>query len=1194
MLRDNLTTVVEDTTISLAVIAAGNVYETTSPIVLAAGQSTLTYSNLVFVRAGADLSLRFTASDLVQVTSDPFTVSAAAPAKLAWINNASDVANDVAMSTLTVRVLDQFDNPVISQGAQTTISSSVIVNAENVLSLTGGTAQSANDSSYISLSNLVLQAKVGSYQLRITAENPGQPIDGVSLSSEVFNVSFGAAVSLTSSPSVMDVVNRVALSDITVSVLDSAGNLVEDNTASVTPAVAGLTLTGTPVSADGGLATFSGLVVSGTVGSYDLGFSATGLTSATTSIALTHGTAASVELTVSATAKNAELLATQPVVRILDADGNLVDSGDESEQTVELVVSPGALTGATQISASAGIATFSGIAIVGEIGSNTLTGRIYSPQTFASNQVISLGFGAATKLTLETNAAGAASGIELTTQPTLRLRDSSNNIVTGVAHDVVATIDPAASLSGTTVAIDTATGLATFTELSISGTVASYSLSFAIVGASSSDVASVSQSITLGHGEAVSLRVVSQPTAATAGVTMSDLVVELLDSRQNRVTSGDTSSKTITVVGSDQNLATIIGTKSVSLSQGVATFNDLAATVGANQNIQLEIEVAGLASNLLTSDIYLSPAAPHSLTIAAGAVADVIANQAQAGDFTIRLEDVFGNITSQSDSVSVVVEAVKSADDSLARSVGTFTISPSADSVVIAAANFFVNEVDSYKFRFSATGLNEVLTSTFTVTNAPASKLVVVQDMPVTIQSGISFSPVVRLQLQDAFDNPVLDSTVSVSVSAAAGTVFGIAGGVVENTLGSSFIEFPDLAITAASGSAQLTFNAASIGTPVNGSSTTSATFNVIAGNPYQLSVSPTSLVAASRITMPEFGVKVLDFAGNPIPASNVQISAAVTGATLSGTKVLNATSEVTSFSDLVLAGTSASYTLNLESVGLVGAQVQIELGHGIAHSIDLSVPGSAKVSQTTSDIVVKIYDEDNNLVDSGDQSSQTVELSIADAVFSGTTAVSASAGIATFSNVAITGSISNKVITATIADPSEITDSKTISLEFGDPYSLDLTQEADGFANREIFGTSPQVTVRDVSGNVVEAVGMDIRITVTSASISGSITASAATGVATFASDLVLRGLAGSHTLVFTAEGTSSSGVIGVSQAIVLNHGAASQLVISESPVGILAGIDFETQPALELQDPEGNRVSTSAQANGQVIVSYSGNDWS
>jgi hypothetical protein len=736
-------------------------------------QVNIAKENLTLTEAG-DYQFRFSAADLVTTTSRAITIKNAAAQKLVITQDMPDtISSGLTFSpVLRLQVQDVYNNPVLD--SVTTVSATLI--SGTLQSLIGATASNTLGSSYIDFPNLKLSGAIGLKQLRLTATNAGTPVNGTSVDTKQFSLASGTAYALSVSATVASVANRATLSDIVITIVDATGNTIPDSSAQITASVSGIALDGTTIRfASGGVSTFSGNVLSGTAGTYNLGFSSNGLVAATVSVTVGHGEANYLTITTSATAKNAQALASQPVVKIFDVDGNLVTTGAQSSQTVELSVTPGAITGTTAISASGGIATFSGIALEGSTGSKTVTARIYSPLTASVIAVVDLGVGAATKLTLETEGLGAVNGVSLTTQPVLKLRDSSNNLVTGVAHNVVASINPAASLSGTTVAINTTTGTATFTALSISGVVGNYTISYAIEGASSSAVASISQLIQLTHGEAVALRVVSQPTSAVAGVTMSPVVVEVIDARGNRVTTGPNSNKTITNWGSYNNTSVIVGTKNVSLSAGVATFDNLSATTGANDNLKLGFSVSGINFNLTSAFIALAPNAPYKLVIESGTAVGVKAGVAQGNSFFIRLQDVYGNSTTQSSTISVVVAAVSASDDvTVQRTVGTYSIVPGDNFVSIPRNGFYVQQVGDYKFRFSSSGLVTAYTSQFTVSNAAADKLAIVQNMPATVQSGNTFSPVVRLQLQDQFSNPVLDSTVSVSVSAIAGNVIGI------------------------------------------------------------------------------------------------------------------------------------------------------------------------------------------------------------------------------------------------------------------------------------------------------------------------------------------------------------------------------------------------------------------------------------
>ncbi|NBU22640.1 MAG: hypothetical protein EBS38_01840 [Actinobacteria bacterium] len=682
------------------------------------------------------------------------------------------------------------------------------------------------------------------------------------------------------------------------------------------------------------------------------------------------------------------------MVRIFDADNNLVTTGAQSTQTVELIASSGSLGGSTAISASGGIATFSGVSLTGTAGSITLTGRVYQPQTLSANQVIELGFGNATKLTLETQAAGAASGIALTTQPVLRLRDSADNIVTGVAHNVVASIDPAASLSGATVAVNTSTGTATFQALSISGTVGSYTLSYSIEGASSSAVASVSQAIELTHGVAVALKMVSQPNSGIAGTTLSPMVIEMVDARGNRVTTGEASSRSVTITA--VNFGLLRGTISASLSSGVVTFDNVSVTE-AGSNIRFTIVAANLGTFLYSSNMNITAGAPTRLTVALGQPVNKKAGEAQAANLTVRLEDNFGNIGTASSTYSLTVQIVSSSDTSVVeRTANALTISPGGTIADALKNNLFVNKVGSWRIKVSSAGLQPAITNAFSISNAAASKLVVIQDVPASARSGLTFSPAVKLQVQDQFNNPVLDSVTTISATVVSGTSISVAGSRSANVLGDSFIELPNLAVEGLAGTKKLRFSMVSNSANANVAFADSADFSLTFGVATRLSASATAVTVSNRTNFPSVTISVLDSAGNIVTDNQAQIIASASGLAATGTQNRFAASGQVVFDDLIFSGSVGNYSLGFSAASLTSATVSVTINHGSAYRVELKIQQSSRNNKTLNATGVYIYDRDDNLVTTGAQSTQTVVIEAAGAVLSGTSAISASAGIAT------------------------------------------------------------------------------------------------------------------------------------------------------------------------------------------------------
>ena len=169
-------------------------------------------------------------------------------------------------------------------------------------------------------------------------------------------------------------------------------------------------------------------------------------------------------------------LAIQPVIRIIDASGNTVTSS-----TVSVVASiasgTGTLSGTTSVTAVAGVATFTDLVITGTAGAFTLT---FTPTslTSATSNSITITAGSASAAAITTQPTGAASGSPLATQPVIRIIDANGNTVTSSTVDVVASIaSGSGTLSGTTTATAVA-GIATFTDLVITGTAGNFTLTF--------------------------------------------------------------------------------------------------------------------------------------------------------------------------------------------------------------------------------------------------------------------------------------------------------------------------------------------------------------------------------------------------------------------------------------------------------------------------------------------------------------------------------------------------------------------------------------------------------------------------------------------------------------------------------------------------------------------------------------------
>jgi hypothetical protein len=178
-------------------------------------------------------------------------------------------------------------------------------------------------------------------------------------------------------------------------------------------------------------------------------------------------------------AVNGVVLTTQPVIKVTDASGNTATTS-----TVSVVASiasgSGTLSGTTTVAAVNGVATFTDLVLSGTAGNFTLA---FTPTslTAASSSSFALSVGAASKVMITTQPAGAFNGIEFSTQPIVKITDAGGNTITSSTANVVATIaSGSGTLNGTTT-VAAVNGVATFTNLKITGT-GNHTLTFTAAG----------------------------------------------------------------------------------------------------------------------------------------------------------------------------------------------------------------------------------------------------------------------------------------------------------------------------------------------------------------------------------------------------------------------------------------------------------------------------------------------------------------------------------------------------------------------------------------------------------------------------------------------------------------------------------------------------------------------------------------
>lgn len=432
-----------------------------------AGNGQATFTNLSITGLVGPRSLGFAAAGVTPVTSAPVEVATGAPAALVITGSpGASGRSGVALSPQPVlQVTDGGGNPVAGAEVVATIHSGPDgATLANAVATTGSDGQA-------SFAGLTITGPEGTYVLRFesgalgTVSGPitlGQPPARLLLATPPPSAA-QSGIAFTTPP----VVQLATADNVPVAQAGVAVTAVIASAPGGSPTLAGATAMTDP----DGRATFPDLAISGTTGSYTLRFESAPLTPVTTgTITLSAGAPASLAILTQppTTAENDELLSTSPVVRVRDAAGNNVP-GAAVTVALGLGAENGTLTGTlTRTTGSTGRATFSGLRIVGLVGTYTLAFTVEGVAPVVSRE-ITLSAGDVAQLTITTApSTEAKSGVAFATQPVVDVRDSGGNprsVTVTASLVIVAAIDGA--LNGTK-SVTAQNGVATFTNLNIS------------------------------------------------------------------------------------------------------------------------------------------------------------------------------------------------------------------------------------------------------------------------------------------------------------------------------------------------------------------------------------------------------------------------------------------------------------------------------------------------------------------------------------------------------------------------------------------------------------------------------------------------------------------------------------------------------------------------------------------------------
>ncbi|MGA3067140.1 MAG: Ser-Thr-rich GPI-anchored membrane family protein, partial [Tepidisphaeraceae bacterium] len=327
--------------------------------------------------------------------------------------------------------------------------------------------------------------------------------------------------------------------------------------------------------------------------------------------------------------------------------------------------------------------------------------------------------------------------------------------------------------------------------------------------------------------------------------------------------------------------------------------------------------------------------------------------------------------------------------------------------------------------------------------------------------------------------------------------------------------------------------------------------------------------------TLPTLTVDVEDQWGNIITtdSSTVTIAAASGPGSAGGTLTASASNGVATFSAVTL-DTPGSYTLTVtDGSDSSATSSSFTVSAAGASQLAFSVQPSnvaAGVANSPS-IVVDVEDQFGNLA-SSDSSSVTLAVHTGPGSASGTLTVSASGGIATFSNV-ILDTAGAYTLTATDGSLTAAT-SSSFTVSAGSAYQVGFVQQPTSVAAGSTISPSVTVAVEDQYGNVVttDSSNVTIAINTGSGTLNGTLTEAASSGVATFGNLSI--DTTGNYTFI-ASDGSLNTAV---SNSFAVTPASASQLAFNTQPSAIVAGVAISPSVVVDVEDQYGNLVTTDS----------------
>ncbi|MCC7405707.1 MAG: hypothetical protein IT288_15010, partial [Bdellovibrionales bacterium] len=698
----------------------------------------------------------------------------------------------------------------------------------------------------------------------------------------------------------------------------------------------------------------------------------------------------------------------------------------------------------------------------------------------------------------------------------------------------------------------------------------------------------------------------TQPASGVAGTDLTP-VVAIRDAYGNTVTSDNTSVITLTIQ-TNPGSSTLAGDVDLTVASGVATWTATQAMYLNKSGTGYVLRASDGTRTADSNSFNVTPAAASAL-----AWTTQPASGAAGVNLTpvVAIRDAYGNtITSDNSSVITLTIQTNPGSSTLAGDVDLTVVSGVATWTATQA--MYLNKSGTGYVLRASDGTRTADSASFNVTPATANALAWTTQ-PASGSAGTNLTPVVAIQ--DSYGNTITTDNTSVITL------------TIQTNPGSSTLA-GDVDLTVVSGVATWTavqamyLNKSGTGYVLRASDGTrtadSGSFNVThaAASTMVYTTQPANTVAGNNL-LPV--IEIRDTYGNVV-TSGADATASVTltlqsgTGSLSGTTSKNAAAGVASFTatEAVYVTSAGAKTLRATKADTTGSSGtgtltvdsnSFTISSAAANSIAFTTQPASGIAGSILTPVVTISDVYGNPITSGADASATVTLTLQSGTgaLSGTTALNASSGVATWTGAQsmYVNLIGSKVLRATKADTSGSGGTGTMT---ADSNSFTISHAP---ASQVVYTTAPTngqassatfslvLEIRDTYGNLVST-GADATANVTLstptkpgnltnnacnasgvvAALSGTTTVPASGGIVTY-TGLSLN-VGGSYVIRATKADTSGSG------------GTASAQVDSSSfslVPGVVTALYWEDATGAA-NDPETARTAGQVFTTGGVVA--------